>query len=250
LGAVGGGGVTFTNTKPAWIITGPGNCGATLMVRWLIERGTEDRLKDMVLAQVPYFRQIVTYRSDGFPTRLRHRLRGSDDVRFLQDFLQNIAPGEKASLLDLNDWPLWESPELIELTKGVENLVSCQIITPGPIGALVMERLRDAGFKPAKTVLVLNDTVGQWCGVPPRGLDTFEDIIRSPAFLRAVDDGAVVVTMPRMDAATSDAMDSDARVVRMRQALAGGIDDHLVAHLKEWLRAMDRAFKPVQNWLP
>jgi hypothetical protein len=230
-----------------WIITGSGDCGATLMARWIIERGTKDRLKDIVIGQIPYFKHIVTYREDGFPTRLRHRLRGTSDAKFLQGYLQNkIAPGAKASILDLNDWPLWDAPDLIKLAMDVKNLVSCQIITPGPIGLTVLDRLREAGLKPAKTVLVLNDRVGQLTNAPPRDLDTFEDIVCNHAFQRAIDDGAVTVTMPRMKAAASEAICA----IRIRQALEGGIDSALATYLEEWLADMERSFKPILSWLP
>lgn len=234
---------------------GRGARGKTWWSRWLIERA-QNRGRDIVVADVDrtnatlsaYFEGVVT------PPSADDR-----DVReWLAAFIEQQIERRFTALLDLGGGDLILKRVAREI--GLVDFLATNGIRPIAVHLLGPDRddlayLQDVEvegvFAPEATILVLNEAL-----VPPHrtAATAFQQtVLEHPILVRAIERGARLVTMPRLEPAS----EIDLRRLTFAAAEAGQVKEGQVPvglwkrqQIALWRRAMEQAFAPVSDWLP
>ncbi|MBV8525681.1 MAG: hypothetical protein JOY71_26805 [Acetobacteraceae bacterium] len=108
----------------------------------------------------------------------------------------------------------------------------------------ILQNVRKMGLRPKATALILN------LGRVDAGVDAdaaFGLITRHSVFRAAVDDGAQVIRMPRLDPIAAQAI--EARRLHFDD-LQGKIAPFDALAASAWLKEMEVAFRPIESWMP
>ena len=133
--------------------------------------------------------------------------------------------------------------------------VAAFLLGPRVDDLAVLHSLRTQGLRPKATALILNE------GRVEQGAqreEAFARVLRHSAFRAAVEDGAAVIWMPRLDPPDL-AQEIEAKRLQFSTARDGLVPDGRKvvplpaikrAIVRAWLERMDTAFAPVRTWLP
>ena len=238
-----GPGLDLAGKPKVWFTIGRGRIGKTTLIRWAAEMGEAHDGQVICAAADPVNRSLRVY-LDGVaepPTS-----DAADVAQWLQELLLFALKEKMSALIDLGGGDtslhrlLVTMPDLAAVMEdeGVAP-VAVHVIGSDPHDLAPLAATEAAGFKPAATMLVLNQMTGR--------PDRFSDVIRHSAFQAALGRGAVQVWMPLL---TPDA----ARAVDGRRLHFTKVGDTLGpfigASVRAWLKAMGEEFAPVSSWLP
>lgn len=182
-----------------WLVVGRGRTGKTTLIRWIGERASSSD-SAIVLADLDRTNATLTSYMSGVV-----RAPSLDDagtVQWLQKIIGNTMTNHISTLIDLGggDTALVQlasevpdMPAMVHET-GTE-LVVAYLLGPQPDDLSPLATLRNRGFSPAATVLILNE------GLLGAGVDLetgFASVQGHSVFRAAVDAGAMVVRLPRL----------------------------------------------------
>lgn len=230
--------------KPALILLiGRGGTGKTTLARYLIEHAARPIL---TAALDPVNRTLANYVDSVSQPET------SDPAacaRWLREFLDFAVSGKHPAVIDFGGGDttlgklLEEVPDLESMVEEAGMaLVALYTMSPriddlAPLVAL--------GFQPRASALVMNDL-----GDPSRAAtEAFAPLIAQPSVQAAVDRGAQLVWMPRLDATVVSRIENRRLSFRNAAALDGGLGPFASAQVRAWLRRMDGAFAGVRSWL-
>lgn len=234
-----------------WLVVGRGRTGKTTLIRWIGERAASSD-NEVVLADLDRTNATLTSYMSGVvraPT-----LDDAGTVQWLQKIIGNTMTNQVSTLIDLGggDTALiqlaGEVPDMPAMVHetGAE-LVVAYLLGPQPDDLSPLATLRNRGFSPAATVLILNEGL-LGAGVDPE--TGFASVQGHSVFRAAVDAGAIVVRFPRLIPA-AEIEKRRISFIEARDALvqpALGPFDR--ARIRQWLDRMDYEFAPVATWLP
>jgi hypothetical protein len=244
-------GLDLSGRPKCWLVVGRGRTGKTTLIRWIGERAASSD-NAVVLADLDRTNATLTSYMSGVvraPT-----LDDAGTVQWLQKIISNTMTNQVSTLIDLGggDTALvqlaGEVPDMPAMVHetGVE-LVVAYLLGPQPDDLSPLATLRNRGFSPAATVLILNE------GLLGAGVDLetgFASVQGHSVFRAAVDAGAIVVRFPRLIPA-AEIEKRRISFIEARDALvqpALGPFDR--ARIRQWLDRMDYEFAPVATWLP
>jgi len=230
--------------KPkVWFTIGRGRIGKTTLLRWAAEMGEANEGRVICAAADPVNRSLRVY-LDGVaepPTN-----DAADVAQWLQELLLFALQEKMSALVDLGGGDtslhrlLGTMPDLASVMEeeGVSP-VAVHVIGSDPHDLVPLATTEAAGFRPAATMLVLNQMTGR--------PDRFSDVIRHSAFQAALGRGAVQVWMPLLTPDAARAV--DARHLHFTQ-VGNTLGPFIGASVRAWLKAMSDEFSPVKSWLP
>lgn len=237
---------------PVWFLIGPNYSGKTTFARWAADRmftagrsaflGALDPLNRTLAA----FFEEVEQPSSADPSLTPAWLRSVVE-HLMRERLPAIADmgGGDTSLARL----ISDLPDLAETMEeaGVAP-VAAYFLGPRVDDLSSLATFEASGFRPRATLLVLNGARAD-AGLDPA--EAFAPIRRHSAVRAAVARGALVVEMPRLDPP-----DLALEVERKRLGFGaardgeGGLGPLDRAGVRAWMDRMERAFAPVEPWLP
>ena len=249
----------LSHMAPVWFLIGAGWSGKTTLARWLGDQIARAGQNGMLAALDPQNRTLAAFFED------------------VQQPSSNDPAQTARWLLDLVGFMTEQrAPAVLDMGGGDTALASLLSISPGFCGAMeeagiapvaafllgprvddlaVLHSLRTQGLRPKATALILNEgRVEQ--GVPRE--EAFARVLRHSAFRAAVEDGAAVIWMPRLDPPDL-AQEIEAKRLQFSAARDGLVPEGRKvvplpaikrAIVRAWLERMDAAFAPVRTWLP
>lgn len=244
-------GLNLSGRPKCWLVVGRGRTGKTTLIRWIGERAASSD-NAVVLADLDRTNATLTSYMSGVvraPT-----LDDAGTVQWLQKIIGNTMTNQVSTLIDLGggDTALvqlaGEVPDMPDMVHetGAE-LVVAYLLGPQPDDLSPLATLRNRGFSPAATILILNE------GLLGVGVDLetgFASVQGHSVFRAAVDAGAMVVRFPRLIPA-AEIEKRRISFIEARDALvppALGPFDR--ARIRQWLDRMDYEFAPIATWLP
>lgn len=248
--------IDLSNRPKVVFAIGLGGSGKTTFMRWataeVLARGSKARL----VAIDPENRELKDY-YEGVLEPQTHDPAGI--AQWLKSLL-DVSMREKASALIDTGGGDAALGTLVARTENMAQMMEEAGVSPVAIYPLSsrisdltpLATLEAAGFKPAATLLILNE--GRADPTLPRE-QSFRQIMRHSAYRAAIDRGAVQVWMPRLYVA-KDIEDRritfkearDGIVPEGRKVLPLGVFDRSSVH--KWLIQMSTEFVPVSSWLP
>jgi hypothetical protein len=249
----------LSQLTPVWFLIGAGWSGKTTLARWLGDPLTGAGRKGLLAALDPQNRTLAAFFNDGEQPPSNDP---AQTARWLRDLVGFLIEQRVPAVLDMGggDTAL---ASLLTLAPGFAGAmeeagvapVAAFLLGPRVDDLAVLQSLRGRGFRPKATAIVLNE------GRVDQGLtreEAFARVLRHSAFRAAVDDGAAVIWMPRLDPPDL-AQEIEAKRLHFTDARDGivpqGRNVAPVTALERvmvraWLERMDRAFAPVRTWLP
>lgn len=232
-------------------MVGRGRTGKTTLIRWIGERAASS---DSAVALADLDRTNATLTSYLSGVIRAPTLDDAGTVQWLQKIIGNAMSNHTSTLIDLGggDTALVqladEVPNMAELVHdaGTE-LVVAYLLGLQPDDLSPLATLRNRGFSPAATVLVLNEGLLGPGADPETG---FAGVQGHSVFRTAVAAGAAVVRFPRLIPA-AEIEKRRISFIEARDALvqpALGPFDR--ARIRQWLDHMDYEFAPIATWLP
>jgi hypothetical protein len=234
-----------------WLVVGRGRTGKTTLIRWIAEHANTMEHK-VVLADLDRTNATLTSYLNGV---LRApALDDAGTVQWLQKIIGNTMANQVSTIIDLGggDTALVqiadEVPDMPDMVhqSGAE-LVAAYMLGPQPDDLSPLATLRNRGFSPAATVLILNE------GLLGPGVDLetgFASVQAHSVFRAAVDAGAMVVRFPRLIPAS----EIEKRRISFTEARDALVEPALGpfdrARIRQWLDRMDYEFAPIATWLP
>jgi len=186
---------------------------------------------------------------------------GTQTARWLRDLLEHAMAHLESAILDFGggDTALAklvnEAPDLgTMLVEAGVNPIACYMVGPRVEDLASLDALERAGFQPAATVIVLNE--GRVDSTLTRE-EAFARVLRHSAFTRAVERGAVVLWMPRLEPEV--AAEIEGKRLTFGQARDGQVPTGAKfppiggfkrSMVRRWLEAMQHEFRPVASWMP
>jgi hypothetical protein len=244
--------VELGGRPPVWFLIGPNYSGKTTFARWAADRmfaagrsaflGALDPLNRTLAA----FFMDVEQPSSADPSLTPAWLRSVVE-HLMRERLPAIADmgGGDTSLARL----ISDLPTLAETMEeaGVAP-VAAYFLGPRVDDLSSLATFEASGFRPRATLLVLNGARVD-AGLDP--VDAFAPIRRHSAVRAAVARGAVVVEMPRLDPPEL-ALEVERKRIAFGAARdgEGGLGPLDRAGVRAWMDRMERAFAPVEPWLP
>lgn len=241
------------------VLAGRGGTGKTFLLRWICER-LFAASRSVVIADgdrtnrtLPlFFQDVQTPRS------------ADDRVvrRWLEDIIEQMVAQKFSVIVDLGggDMVLKQLATELDLQAmlvqhGVTPVI-LHLVGPDVESLGYLASLQAAGpsgtplFAPERTALILND------GLVPEGVDAaeaFEAIRQHKVVKTAVSRQAEIIAMPQL----KTAYEVNRRHLSFAKAAAGETKDGLPplgitdrTRVTMWLRAMEKAFAPIVEWLP
>jgi len=244
--------------SPLWFLIGAGQTGKTTFARWAAPRAFAHGRTPVQAAFDPSNRTLVDFFDNV------HQPPSGDPASalgFLRDVIQFLMKTPTTALLDMGGG----DTSLLRLAQDVPGIgktmaadgvapVAAYFFGPRVDDLAVLAAMQAAAFRPAATVLILN------FGRVSDGEDAsrvFAPLRAHSIFRAAVDAGAVVIDMPRLEPRV--ARDVERRRLQFADARdglvpegkkvtpIGGLDR---SYVRRWLDQMDAAFAPVAAWLP
>ena len=246
--------------KPkVWFVSGPGRSGKTTFLRYVIEVMAASGSAALAAALDPQNRSLAAF-LDGVeqpPTNDAAAV-----ARWLEALLKTMMNEKGSALLDLGGGDtslgrvLSDVPDLAGVMEDA-GVAPVAVYTLGPrvddLASLASFEAR--GFRPRATAIVLNEGLAD-----PTILrdEAFGRVLRHSAFRAAVDRGAVVLWMPRLEPAVAAEIEAkrlhftmarDGQAPKSRPSVPplGPFDR---SRVRAWMAAMDAMLAPVRPWLP
>jgi hypothetical protein len=232
-------------------VIGRGRTGKTTLLRWIAERA-QDRERDFLMADIDptnasfssYFPQ-VSRPSGHDPAAVRAWL-----VRFIAYAIEHrtsamidLGGGDTAlrSLLD-------EMPTIFSEIRAAGIVpVALYLSGPQPDDLAPIVTLSSHGFAPEARAIIFNEGIAD-AGQPLE--HAFADVVEHPVVKQQIEQGALVLWMPRLFAA--------AAVESRRSSFADARDNETEfsvnmfdrTRIRAWLEAMDLRFGGIASWMP
>ncbi len=241
-----------------WFVSGPGRSGKTTLLRYVMETMTASGSIALAAALDPQNRSLAGF-LDGVeqpPTNDAAAV-----ARWLESLLKTMMEEKGSALLDLGGGDtslgrvLSAVPDLADVMESA-GVAPVAIYTLGPrvddLASLASFEAR--GFQPRATAIVLNEGLAD--PTTPRD-EAFGRVLRHSAFKAAVERGAVVLWMPRLEPAVAAEIEAkrlhftaarDGQSPKSRSSVPLGPFDR--SRVRAWMLAMDAMLAPVQPWLP
>lgn len=248
----------LTGKPKAIFLIGLGGTGKTMLARWLGWRMAEQGRAALIAALDPQNRSLADWFAgvaEPETSDMHHTARWARDVleHLMTEKISGLLDfgGGDVSLLKLVDL----MPDLADrmVAEGVEP-VACHCLGPRIDDLTPLQSLREAGFRPRSTLLVLNE--GRVDSTLTRE-EAFARVMRHSDLLGAVGEGGVTIWMPRLEPDVAAQIEGKRLTFGMaRDGLVpegatfepiGGFERSMV---RRWLERMDQAFAPVSSWLP
>jgi hypothetical protein len=235
-----------------WFLIGPNYSGKTTFARWAADRMFAAGRSAFLGALDPLNRTLVAFFEDveqpssADPSLTPAWLRSVVE-HLMRERLTAIADmgGGDTSLARL----ISDLPDLAETMEeaGVAP-VAAYFLGPRVDDLSSLATFEASGFRPRATLLVLNGARVD-AGLDPA--EAFTPIRRHSAVRSAVARGAVVVVMPRLDPPEL-ALEVERKRLGFGAARdgEGGLGPLDRAGVRAWMDRMERAFAPVELWLP
>ena len=245
--------------KPkVWFVSGPGRSGKTTLVRYLLELSAANGGTALAAALDPQNRSLAGF-IEGVaqpPTNDAAAV-----TRWLESLVRAMMTQQQSALLDLGGGDtslgrlLADVPDLADVMEeaGVP-AVACYTVGPRVDDLASLSSFEARGFKPRATAIVLNEGLSD--PTTPRE-EAFGRVLRHSAFKAAVERGAVVLWMPRLEPAVAADIEAkrlpfaaarDGQSPKSRPAAPLGPFDR--SRVRAWMAAMDATLAPVRPWLP
>jgi len=248
----------LTGKPKALFLVGLGGTGKTMLARWLGWRMAEQGRSALIAALDPQNRTLADWFAgvaEPETSDMHHTARWTRDVldHMTAEKISGLLDfgGGDVSLLKLVDM----APDLASrmVADGVEP-VACYCLGPRIDDLTPLQSLREAGFRPRSTLLILNE--GRVDSTLSRE-EAFARVMRHSDLLGAVGEGAVTIWMPRLEPDVAARIEGKRLTFGMaRDGLVpegatfdpiGGFERSMV---RRWLERMDQEFAPVASWLP
>jgi hypothetical protein len=242
----------LSGRPPVWFLIGPNYSGKTTFARWAADRMFAAGRSAFLGALDPLNRTLAAFFTDveqpssADPSLTPGWLRSVVE-HLMRERLPAIADmgGGDTSLARL----ISDLPGLAETMEeaGVAP-VAAYFLGPRVDDLSSLATFEASGFRPRATLLVLNGARVD-AGLDPA--EAFAPIRRHSAVRGAVARGAVVVEMPRLDPPEL-ALEVERRRLGFGAARdgEGGVGPLDRASVRAWMDRMERAFAPVEPWLP
>jgi hypothetical protein len=192
--------VDLTGKPKALFLVGLGGTGKTMLARWMGWRMVEQGRAALIAALDPQNRTLADWFAgvaEPETSDMHHTARWARDVldHLMAEKISGLLDfgGGDVSLLKLVDM----APDLAGrmVAEGVEP-VACYCLGPRVDDLTPLQSLREAGFRPRSTLLILNE--GRVDSTLSRE-DAFARVLRHGDLLDAVRDGGVSIWMPRLE---------------------------------------------------
>ncbi len=250
--------VDLSGKPKAVFLIGLGGTGKTMLARWLGWRMADQGRAALIAALDPQNRTLADWFTgvvEPETSDMHHTARWARDVldHLMAEKITGVLDfgGGDVSLLKLVDM----APDLVSrmVADGLEP-VACYCLGPRIDDLTPLQSLREAGFRPRSTLLILNE--GRVDSTLSRE-EAFARVMRHSDLLGAVGEGAVTIWMPRLEPDVAARIEGKRLTFGMaRDGLVpegatfdpiGGFERSMV---RRWLERMDQAFAPVASWLP
>lgn len=237
---------------PVWLLIGPNYSGKTTFARWAAERMLAARRSALLAALDPLNRTLTDFfegveqPASADPSLTPGWLRALVE-HLMRERLPAIADmgGGDTSLARL----IADLPALAQTMEeaGIAP-VAAYFLGPRVDDLSSLATFEASGFRPRATALVLN-TARVDAGLDPG--EAFAAIRRHSVFRAAVSRGAIMVEMPRLDPPEL-ALEVERKRLGFGAARdgEGGLGPLDRAGVRAWMDRMERAFAPVDAWLP
>jgi hypothetical protein len=233
----------LSGKRKAWFLIGRGRIGKTTLTRWAAETMENRGGSAIIAAADPVNRSLRVFVDDVAEPPSSD----PDDVKdWLRDLLQTTIDQKLNALIDLGGGNtslsalLREMPDLADvLSKGGVEPVAVHVVGPDPHDLVPLAMTEADGFKPAATAIVLNEAHGR--------RHRFDQVLQHPAFLAAMDRGAVKLWMPLLTPDAARQYDAHAWHYHDVKTKAGPF---AASAVQTWLRRMSAEFQPIASWLP
>ena len=251
--------LSLAGKPPVWFLIGLNYSGKTTFARWAGWRASESK-RDLILAALDPTNRTLADFFDGVAQPSSSE--AGQTARWLRELVRYAMEQKAPAILDMGGGDT-SLGMLIDTSPGIAQVMEDAGVAP--VGAYflgprvddlaTLATFESRGFKPSATVLVLNEARIDPTSDPD---EAFASVKRHSAFKMAVDRGAVVAHMPRLEPQEL-ALEIERKRLQFGQARdgmvpegrtvspIGGLDRSSVRH---WLERMDVAFEPVRSWLP
>jgi hypothetical protein len=253
--------IDLTGKPKVWFAIGPGRSGKTTLLRWACEMSAGRGAYPIAAAADPQNRSLKNYieNVEEPPTN-----DAATTARWLEALLRHVMNDKaetRSALVDLGGGDTSLQKVLTALPTLASDMDAAGV-TPVAVYALgsrvddlaSLASFEALGFKPAATVLVLNEGLAD--ALTERD-DAFARVVRHSVYRAARARGAVQVWMPRLDAAVAQELEAkrigfaqarDAVAPEGRKVAPLGPFDR--SRVRVWLEAMNAEMAPILSWLP
>lgn len=249
------GAIDLTGKPKVMFLIGEGATGKTTYARWLGERAEQrdGEIPPVLVSVDPRKRDLSQYH----PATLQPAGNNAAIVvAYLEKLFLRLLEVKRSAVIDLGggDTALLS---LLAQTSGLHQMledggiepVAMYFLSPRVSDLTPLVAMERAGFKPRATALLLN--IGRADSSDVEGL--FSSLRRQPAYLAAVERGAVEVWFPKLHAAKA----IEERQVGFWRALNNGPGGVAAAPLNifdrrrvgDWLGKMDECMRPIASWV-
>lgn len=248
--------IDLTGKPKVWFVIGRGKTGKTTLLRFAAEEAAAAE-RPILLADLD--RANATLASY-FQDVQRPPVGDEAGVTsWMEKLLTFVMERKATALIDLGGGDttlrrlVSEVPDLIvTLESAGVAAVAIYMLGPQPDDLAPLATFEAAGFRPAATLLVLNEGLIE---TPVAREEAFARVLRHSAFKSAAGRGAEMVWMPRL----LPAGEIEARRVLFGHAERGAVREGRKqtplgpfdqARVRAWLRAMHAEFAGVASWMP
>jgi len=251
--------IDLEGRAPAWFLIGPNYSGKTTFARWVGWTSHEGGRYPLLAALDPTNRTLTLFFDN---VAQPPSADATQTAAWLREMVRHLMREKSSALLDMGggDTALGKvvesAPSLAtEMQDAGVAPVAAYFLGPRIDDLSGLESFEKAGFQPAATALILNHARVD-VGLDPT--EAFTSIRRHSVFRSAVDRGAIVLEMPRLDPPEL-ALEIERKRLSFGHAMAGTVPDgRKVAPItgldrvsvRTWLSRMKFAFEPVRQWLP